>query len=444
MRPCLTRRGVIAVATTALAAGSLLVAGCFGSSSTPPSPPPDDSGQGIDNTVPEDAGGEPGPEATTPATEGGEAGVDATVDAEAAAPDTGAGEAAADSRACVDTQSDPSNCGTCGHVCTAVAPSTVSCNTGRCLIALASPALGINDYVSHVAYDATNVYFATTYNASSAALLSVPIGGGTVTTISPLADDVGGLAVGNGELYWTSHNQSRVVATPIDGGSGSTLAYGPPCTNYPGTWNCPGSIALQNGSVYFAATGPYTATSGFTPGNILTEPVTANAATVLAADNSTSGFQIGRVVATSTGIVWNNPVDSTILQVGIDGGSVTPIVDGGLPQVSNKDIAADATNVYFIGGSGVYQIPRTGGAVVTLASGQTGASYVAIDSTSVYWITASGSDNYVAKVPIGGGTVTTLASGLQNGWDIAVDGTNVYFSQYSLTGQQQVVQMPAN
>jgi hypothetical protein len=94
--------------------------------------------------------------------------------------------------------------------------------------------------------------------------------------------------------------------------------------------------------------------------------------------------------------------------------AVDTVTDAGgdATQPSGNDAGVDA------GGAGQPAV---------LASGQSGAYAIAVDTTSVYW-TNNANPGTVSKIPIGGGTVTVLASGQDEPNTIAVDSTSVYFT----------------
>ncbi len=78
-------------------------------------------------------------------------------------------------------------------------------------------------------------------------------------------------------------------------------------------------------------------------------------------------------------------------------------------------------------------LPLAGGTPATLASGR-GPGSIAIDASRVYWsaVDASeawtGADGCICSVPLSGGAVMTLASGQRNVGQIVVDATNVYWT----------------
>jgi hypothetical protein len=76
----------------------------------------------------------------------------------------------------------------------------------------------------------------------------------------------------------------------------------------------------------------------------------------------------------------------------------------------------------------VVALPLSGGAAVTLASGQSNVWSIATDGVNVYWT------DYIAgtvmEVSIGGGTPVTIASGQMHPYDIAVNASNVYWTGF--------------
>lgn len=118
----------------------------------------------------------------------------------------------------------------------------------------------------------------------------------------------------------------------------------------------------------------------------------------------------------------------------------------GPTQLASSDepwgIAVHAGTVYWVDASGtVMSVPAGGGTAVTLASGQSRPSSIAVDDSNVYWTNAgqqtcmsqsgacgSNPDGSLVSLPLAGGAPKTLASGLCGPDSIAVDTNDVYFA----------------
>jgi hypothetical protein len=99
-------------------------------------------------------------------------------------------------------------------------------------------------------------------------------------------------------------------------------------------------------------------------------------------------------------------------------------------------ITTDATNVYFTdtGDGSVNVVPKAGGAVVQLATGQAKPLSIAVDDTYAYWSNNLGGA-VVRTLKAGGDTVHTVATATSP-TTVVIDGSYVYFLNPSGTLMQ--------
>jgi hypothetical protein len=300
---------------------------------------------------------------------------------------------------CVDPASDTSNCGACGHVCTE-AP-TPTCAGGYCASALGST--GFTG--ARLAVDATNVYW-TTVNA----VMQAPIAGGGATTLAS-GQPPQAIAVDATNVYFTSSLiNAALISVPIGGGTPRTVS-----PTFGGN-----SIAVRAGYVYGtlgngggAPTVGKLLTSGGTPVPLGSSPGALNGLAVDAAN-----------------VYWGTA--SSMMKAPIaGGGTATTVVSGNGSPVA-VDANNLYYGFHGLGGSNTYgpvlQLPLAGGTPTTLATGLHMVDGIAVDAANVYWTDNNGD---VLRVPIGGGAVTTLATKQVLCGDIAVDATHVYWVSVS-------------
>jgi hypothetical protein len=67
-------------------------------------------------------------------------------------------------------------------------------------------------------------------------------------------------------------------------------------------------------------------------------------------------------------------------------GGGTPVMLALTTEFNVRDIAVDATNVYWAGYRTIGKAPVGGGAITTVATAQAGAMYIAVDATNIYWV----------------------------------------------------------
>ena len=257
------------------------------------------------------------------------------------------------------------------------------------------------DAAISLAVTATNAYWveAGTYGgcciqAGTGTLKSVPLGGGTVTTVRTGLDAPVALATDGANAIWSE--AWRIARSPLAGGAAITLASG---------------ISSSMARIAVDASHVYVLDADF----IKTLP--------------TAGGSVEKL-AVARG-------------------------DIGDMSLVNQDVAVDGTSVYWTikdiaAGPTLQKVPLAGGAPVTLAIDTTGSPNpqecnwrIALDSQNVYWTAGSSAFPIgcrILKVPLNGGTPMTLVDYAYLE-DFTVDGTNVYFSEL-INHSEAILQIP--
>ncbi len=155
------------------------------------------------------------------------------------------------------------------------------------------------------------------------------------------------------------------------------------------------------------------------------------------------------IAVDSVAAYWTDNANGNVLRAPLDGGAVTTLFSG---QNLPWGVATDGANVYWANdsvavnlatppgdGGTIMKGALDGGAIVTLAGGLIGATYLTVDGTNVYFSTSSTNGGFVGAVPIAGGAVTTLASGQLGANFLATDESNVYWAVFDYGGDGMIL-----
>lgn len=142
------------------------------------------------------------------------------------------------------------------------------------------------------------------------------------------------------------------------------------------------------------------------------------------------------IAVDDTSVYWTEFGSGTVKKISKSGGSVMTLASG----LNLTGLAVDNSDVYFSGDASIKKVLKSGGSVTTLASGQTSTWKIAVDGANVYWTDSGGGT--IRKVPITGGSVSTLATGSSSPNGITVDSTAVYWSEFTNPGS--VKKVPIN
>jgi hypothetical protein len=243
-------------------------------------------------------------------------------------------------------------------------------------------ALATGDRLSGIAVGGSNVYWvASTADASSGAIMTVPVGGGMPARVAPQSGSPSHLAVDSAFAYWSEDLAAQLVKAPLDGGAPTAVASAPGAFEF----------ALSDSAVYWLG-----------PQGLMTAPKTGGAAVTLASGFiplPTDGLAVnGSAVFFTSGPPAGQP---GVSEVAVDGGATT-LVAPTPPAVGGGPVALDTTRVYWADMSGsVYAAPLTGGTATLLATGQVNVVSIAVDESAVYWlVNGNGGAGAVMKLPL--------------------------------------------
>jgi hypothetical protein len=217
-----------------------------------------------------------------------------------------------------------------------------------------SPAYGI-------AADATYVYF-----GEGANLRRVPIGGGTVDTLSTNSY-VAAIALNAGELIWT--DLSQLLKMPVGGGAVTVLANG-----LRDPYGGADTIAVDATRVFWTDLGTYPA---YTDGAVRT---------VKRDGTGLMNLATGRTMAKGLGIDGTHVywVDANgLFRVNKDGTGLKQMSWNDGVTTDDHGFAVDGGYIYWGTGYDLLRVPITGGPPLSLASGD--PEGLAIDASYVYW-----------------------------------------------------------
>jgi hypothetical protein len=134
------------------------------------------------------------------------------------------------------------------------------------------------------------------------------------------------------------------------------------------------------------------------------------------------------LVMDADALYWAGFVEGKIFKLDKRGATLTVLTEG---QTSPRDLAIDATDVFFVTTPGeVKRVPKSGGPAVTLAHDQRRVTHIAVDGEHVFWLSGAvdgQTEGEVTRASKDGSHPVALAHGIREPGALAIDDTDVYW-----------------
>jgi hypothetical protein len=261
------------------------------------------------------------------------------------------------------------------------------------------------------------VYWQTIATPDGGAVVVSGATGATVT-LPPLTS---GLTADSTSVY--AAGWQEVIRLPLDGGAPMTLSTGDTIVS---------ALAVDAANAYWASAGTSLDGPGWTDG-VFSEPLTGGPVTALGSPDVSFALEPFAIAVDDT-YVYCLDVEGETGPVSVEripkaGGPALVLVPM-TSAVSPLELVLDANRVYLLGTDGaVFAVPKAGGPLTTIADGPGGT--FAIDGCNVYRAVGGFGNTLLVQIPLAGGDASTLAvsenssTGPIDG--IAVDATSIYW-----------------
>jgi hypothetical protein len=305
---------------------------------------------------------------------------------------------------CVALESDPKNCGACGHDCLGGA-----CLSGACLAFVFATATLAAD---SLASDGANLYWTDGSSPGFIETCSATGCAGAPTSLAVVGGTPTAIAADGARVYWVDTLEGTVNQCAVGGCNGqpTILASGQ---------SQPGAIAVDATTVYWTALQG----TSLVVGQVLACPIggsCASPSTLVANVAYPSGIAVD-----ATSVYFETGTGLSRCARGGCGGTATVVASG---------TASSSVGVIALGGMGAYWTGQAGLLECNVAGCGTPSKFasmaagVAADGAFVYWTQSSGVGQ-VMKCPLAGcgAEPTTLASNLNGPSSLAIDETAIYW-----------------